>query len=174
MRGVVREKIQKQESLESAEKEKAHSKAEQKKQNKERRSLSKDSPRKRHRTLSSGKQEAESSNASRNKKSPTPPRRLNSLDTDPAASKTGAKTPLRQSRSLENCNISKPWVVVENTGLEARLDKKSITETWVHTSPSNPEDNTAFIGEILDDLLMGLQSISRTSQTMMEAEGQHS
>ena len=171
VRGVVREKIQKQESLESAEKEKANSKSEQKKQNKERRSLSKDSPRKRHRTLSSGKQETETSNTTRNKKSPTPPRRLKSLDTDPATSKT-AKTPLRQSRSLENCNISNPWVVVENAGLEARLDKKSITETWVHTSPSHPVDSTAFIGEILDDLLMGLQLFSQTSQTMIEAEGQ--
>ena len=173
MRGVVREKIQKQESLESAEKEKASGKTEQKKQNKERRSLSKDSPRKRHRTLSCGKQEGESSNATRNKKSPTPPRRLKSLDTDPATSKT-AKTPLRQSRSLENCNISSPWVVVENTGLEAAgVDKQRITETWVHTSPSHPLDSTAFIGEILDDLLTGLQLISKTSQTTIEAEGEH-
>ena len=159
MRGVVRDKIQKQESLESAEKEKANGKAEEKKQNRERRSLSKDSPRKRHRTLSSGKQEAESAVGTRNKKSPTPPRRLKSLDTEPSATTKTAKTPLRQSRSLESCNIS-PLVVVENAGLEARLDKKKITETWVHNSSSHPMDSTALIGEILDDLLMGLHSIS--------------
>ena len=99
MRGVVREKIQRQESLESAEKEKAHNKAEQKKTTKEKRSLSKDSPRKRHRTLSSGKQEAEPGNPARNKKSPTPPRRLKSLDTDLETSKL-VKSPLKQS--LEN------------------------------------------------------------------------
>ena len=174
MRGVVRDKIQKQESLESAEKEKANGKAEEKKQNRERRSLSKDSPRKRHRTLSSGKQEAESAVGTRNKKSPTPPRRLKSLDTELSATTKTAKTPLRQSRSLENCNIISPLVVVENAGLEVRLDKKKITETWVHNSSSHPMDSTALIGEILDDLLTGLHSISKTAQTTKEEEEQRS
>merc|ERR1712223_1439263 len=143
VRGVVREKMQRQESLESAEKEKAHNKAEQKKTTKEKRSLSKDSPRKRHRTLSSGKQEAEPGNPVRNKKSPTPPRRLKSLDTDLETSKSVKPGPLKQSASLENCQIRKPWVVVENTG----LDKKIITETWIQNSPSL--DSTSFIREIL-------------------------
>ena len=167
MRGVVREKIQRQESLESAEKEKAHNKAEQKKTTtKEKRSLSKDSPRKRHRTLSSGKQEAEPGNPARNKKSPTPPRRLKSLDTDLETSKP-VKSPLKPSASLENCQIRKPWVVVENAG----LDKKIITETWIQNSPSHPPlDSTSFIGEILDDLLLGLQSISKSSPNMSEAK----
>merc|ERR1712223_1105254 len=168
VRGVVREKIQRQESLESAEKEKAHNKAEQKKTTtKEKRSLSKDSPRKRHRTLSSGKQEAEPGNPARNKKSPTPPRRLKSLDTDLETSKSVKPGSLKQIASLENCQIRKPWVVVENAG----LDKKIITETWIQNSPSHPPlDSTSFIGEILDDLLLGLQSISKSPPKMSEAK----
>jgi hypothetical protein len=164
VRGVVRDKIQKQENLESQEKEKAD-KGEQERVNdtklrkeKRRPSNEEETPRKRHRTMSLGKQEKDTMVA-RSKTPPTPARRLKSLDSEPVPAKSRIpKAPLRQSRSLEGCNITSPWVVAESPARpSSRVDRAGITESWLQSSPM--PDHTAIVQELLDDLISSIVEI---------------
>ena len=136
VRGAVRDTIQKQESQE---KENAVAEREVKQKGSEKkRSLSKEEPtRKRHRTVSVGKQDTEpvKSSGPRNKKSPTPPRRLASLDSAAVASTVRAeKVSLRPSRSLEAL----------------------VTETWVQESSNPMLNHVDFIRDMLNELVSAL------------------